>query len=132
MKDSIQVAANTALGVADCNVWKLVAGIELAVIVILSVKLLLGRREKSEKRKQKDKILKEGDIDFGNVISSSFGSKELYDELKGKCHPDKFADNEELNAKATEIFSLLVKNKYNYSELQKLKQRAVEELGIEV
>ena len=62
----------------------------------------------------------------------SFKAKALYDKLKRVCHPDKFAKNEILTQKATEIFSLMVRNKHNYSELLKLKERAEKELNINI
>lgn len=131
MKDSIQVATNVALdGCHDSNVWKYVAIAEFVIIIALLLRMFVPRCVKSERSRQKEKIMREGDIDFGNVINSSFGAKGLYDELKGKCHPDKFAYDDELNAKATEIFSLLVKNKYDYAALCGLKKRATEELGV--
>ena len=126
------MAANTAAGMADSSVWKVVAGVELIVVIALVTAIFVLRRNKSERERQKEKIMGEGDIDFGNVINSSFGAKQLYDVLKGKCHPDKFADDEALNAKATEIFSLLVKNKYDYAVLTELRRRAIEELGVRI
>lgn len=112
------------------DIWLLIALLELLIIIALLVRIFHTRRRKSEKEEMKAKILKEGDIDFGNIINSSFKAKDLYDELKKKCHPDLFSTNEELNAKATEIFALLVKNKHDYAALCQLKKRAEQELNI--
>ena len=54
----------------------------------------------------------------------------LYDLLKKKCHPDRFSTQPELVEKATEIFALIVKNKYNHQALLELKERAEKELNI--
>lgn len=89
-----------------------------------------SRKEQREHEELKTKLMKDGDIDFKNVIDSSFKAKALYDNLKGKCHPDKFAKDEALNTKATEIFSLIVKNKHDYVCLCQLKERAEKELNI--
>lgn len=70
--------------------------------------------------------------DFKNIMDSAFGAKDLYDKLKGKCHPDNFSTNLILFDKATEIFALIVKNKYNYRELIFLKERAEKELNINI
>ena len=84
--------------------------------------------------KESQKEIKPGKIhtsvDFDGVMRSAFMAKDLYDQLKGKCHPDKFATEPEKMKVATEIFALLVKNKHNYDELCKLKDRAIKELNI--
>ncbi len=48
----------------------------------------------SVKQKFKNESLKQ-DIDFDNIINSSFNSIELYDKLKVKCHPDRFPNDDE-------------------------------------
>ena len=70
--------------------------------------------------------------DFKNIMDSAFGTRNLYDKLKGKCHPDNFSTNLILFDRATEIFALIVKNKYNYRELILLKERAEKELNINI
>jgi len=114
------------------DLWMYAAIVELILIIVLCIRLFrIGKkRKRSERDEIKAKVMNEGDIDFTNVIKSSFEAKTLYDELKGKCHPDKFPLDSELNAKATEIFGLLVKNKHDYNALCKLKERAINELNI--
>lgn len=89
-------------------------------------------------RKRKDKDLfkktirssqKENIEPMENVVMSIFKSKELYDELKVRCHPDRFLDKEQ-NAIATTLFQDLTKNKANYQTLCSIKERATKELGI--
>lgn len=130
--DSIQniIKGITIESSSHTNLWLYIAAIELICILLLLFRIYTLHHKNSEKERLKQKVLKENEIDFENVINSSFKAKELYNELKGKCHPDKFAKDEFLNAKATEIFSLLVKNKYNYKMLCELKERAQKELNI--
>lgn len=130
--DTLQnvIRDTTAEPASPTNIWLYVAIIELICILWLLLRLYRLHRKNSEKERLKQQVMNEGYIDFANVIDSSFKAKDLYNELKGKCHPDKFAKDETLNAKATEIFSLLVKNKYNYKVLCELKERAQKELHI--
>lgn len=65
-----------------------------------------------------------------NVVFSMFNSKPLYDELKAKCHPDRYLSPEK-NAEALFLFQELQKNKNNYEEMLKLKPK-IEELYREV
>lgn len=74
---------------------------------------------KKEIHKAREKILEE-QIDFDNIVSSAFHAKELYDELKTVCHPDRFLE-EDVMSKATELFQAVTQNKGNYDELLKLK-----------
>ena len=106
--------------------WAYWVGAALATCVIA---LGLLKKKNSEQDVLKKKM-KEGDIDFGNVINSAFYSKELYDILKKKCHPDRFAGNPVLIEKSTEIFAFITKNKYDHISLLKLKERAEKELFV--
>lgn len=83
---------------------------------------------KRDIRKARKEVLEEK-IDFDNIVSSAFHAKELYDELKTVCHPDRFHDSETI-AKATELFQAVTQNKGNYSVLQELKDRMYRELPI--
>ena len=104
------------------------------IIGVLCIGLTIWgiRKYRHSKYSHLKKVLKgkNQNQDFSDVINSAFHAKALYDELKGVCHPDKFATNPELCAKATEIFALLVKNKHDYNELLKLKKRIKFELNI--
>lgn len=83
---------------------------------------------RKEIHRVKKKVLDE-QIDFDNIVSSVFHAKELYDELKTVCHPDRYHDSETI-AKATELFQSVTQNKGNYGELLKLKDRIYDELPI--
>lgn len=66
-------------------------------------------------------------IDFGNLITSAFHAKALYDELKKKCHPDRFLD-ETMRAKADQLFQQITEHKEDYGSLLQLKEQAEKEL----
>lgn len=123
MTDSI--AINGQMSQAT-SVWLWVAVIELLVILYL-INLLM-RRDRKKRKEVKDK-LKSGHIDFENTINSAFNSKPLYDKLKVLCHPDRFASTP-LEGEANVIFQEIQVNKYNYSKLMDLKDRAVKTLHI--
>lgn len=125
---TILLSDNVTINSGEENsLWMYIA-IALCLVII---GILLSRNDRKSKRSElKKKILSENSVDFSNVISSSFQAKALYDELKKKCHPDKYKD-QKLNSEATEIFQLLVKYKYDYNKLQELKDRAIKNLNIQ-
>lgn len=108
------------------SVWLWVAITELFVILYLINQLMRRGREKRKVIKDK---LRSGHIDFENTINSAFNSKPLYDKLKVLCHPDRFASTP-LEGEANVIFQEIQVNKYNYSKLMDLKDRAVKTLHI--
>ena len=65
-------------------------------------------------------------------MNSAFLSAELYDKLKVRCHPDRFALDEEKQIIAEDIFQRISKNKANYKILLQLKQEAEEKLNIKI
>ncbi len=110
-----------------------VTWIYYTVALVMTIAIVLGiiAYFRSDRYKMKKKLKdKNTSVDFDGVMRSAFMAKDLYDQLKGKCHPDKFATEPEKMKVATEIFALLVKNKHNYDELCKLKDRAIKELNI--
>lgn len=127
--DTVQHMAN-ATGNAnppDAHSWIYWVGGALILGIIALAAALKRRTPQQEALKQK---LKSGTVDFDGLMNSAFHSQELYDELKKKCHPDRFSTNPQLVQKATEIFALITKNKYNYQALAKLKERAEKELHV--
>lgn len=105
------------------------------VIAILCIGIIVWKLKRYRKKHcYIRKVLKGDDKspDFDNIINNAFHAQKLYDDLKGLCHPDKFATNPVLCEKATEIFALLVKNKHNYHELLLLKERIMKELNIKI
>lgn len=58
--------------------------------------------------------------EMDNIIDSMFNSKPLYDELKVKCHPDVFLDDEK-KEKAQILFQKLQKSKHDIVAMKSLK-----------
>lgn len=110
------------------NEWFYISLLEFVFIAFLLVGKL---RMMQKKREQKREILSKDNIDYDNIIKSSFNSQSLYDSLKKKCHPDRFLEKEK-NAIATEIFARIVENKYNYQALQEIKDDAETKLNIKI
>lgn len=110
------------------NIWFWLFIMETIILLIL-----LSRKKKREKDTLFQTAINlsknEEKESMNNVVNSIFKSKQLYDELKKKCHPDRFLDKER-NAIANELFQELTKNKANYDALRKIKERAVNELKI--
>jgi len=107
--------------------WMWLAIFELVVIVVLL--LLKLRTPETAKGRFKTESIKE-EIDFNNIINSSFNSTQLYDELKKTCHPDRFPNDKEKNEIALHIFQEISKNKTNVKRLLELKEEARQTLNI--
>lgn len=110
------------------NLWMWLAIIEFAIIIYLILKKN-NKNKETAKMKFKNDSLKQN-IDFDNIINSSFNSIQLYDELKVKCHPDRFPNDEEKNTIAQSIFQEITKNKTNVKRLLELKEEANQKLNI--
>ena len=108
--------------------WIWIAIIEFVIILFLILKKYI-RPKNTTKQKFKEKSLKE-DIDFDNIINSSFNSKQLYDELKVKCHPDLFPLDQEKNIIADKLFQEITNNQNNAKRLIELKEEAKQKLNI--
>lgn len=106
------------------NIWFWIAIIELLLIFFL----LFSRKMKRVKREDKKTKFKQEamneTVDFDNIINSSFQAQRLYDELKIKCHPDRFPTDNEKNKIALELFQEIAKNKTNHKKLVALKKEA--------
>ncbi len=64
------------------------------------------------------------------MINSSFNSQQLYDELKKKCHPDRFPNDNDKNSIAINLFQEISENKNNSKRLLELKEIAEQKLQI--
>lgn len=80
---------------------------------------------------KEDAEVKKQEIDFAEFFSDFNKSKEIYNELIRKCHPDRFIDPE-LNAIAAELSLKIAENKSSYSQLVLLKDEAREKLKISI
>ncbi len=132
IQDSIKVAGQAITKTTETgqqtNWWMWLAIAEFGIIVFLILKEQLKPKDTARQR-FKNESLKQ-DIDFGNIINSSFNSIQLYDELKVKCHPDRFPTDKEKNSIAENIFQEISKNKNNVKRLLELKEEAIQKLNI--
>ena len=62
------------------------------------------------------------DPTMDNVVNSMFLCKPLYDELKTKCHPDRYTDIEQ-SKRAELLFQSLQKHIDNYNEMLVMKEQ---------
>ncbi len=133
IQDSLQVAKevtvqSTVNNTAGTNWWMYVAILELGLISYLILKNRV-KSKSSTKKQFRTESLKQ-DVDFNNIINSSFHSANLYDELKVKCHPDRFPTDLEKNAIAEILFQEISKSKLNAKRLLELKEEAKQKLNI--
>ncbi|MBO7113191.1 MAG: hypothetical protein J6V75_04515 [Bacteroidaceae bacterium] len=108
------------------NIWLIIAIIEAIVIIIL----LLRKKDDSNFHSIKKKVLAEGNVDFSDILNSSFNANSLYKELLAACHPDKYTTDPEKHAIACDISSRLSLNKHSVKALRVLQEEAIQKLGI--
>ncbi len=130
--DSLNVFAQQAnSSYSHSWIWILISS---SVVILLIIIILLVYNKAKAKPSNNLNVLRQtkehDNVDFGNVINSAFNSRQLYDKLKKKCHPDLFPLDNEKNAIATDIFQRIKQNEHNVDELKKLKEEAEEKLGI--
>lgn len=66
-----------------------------------------------------------GEVDFDNVINSSFHAQQLFSDLKRKCHPDRFPNDEQKKDLALQLFQEVMKCKSDYKKLKELEIRII-------
>nr|WP_299036267.1 molecular chaperone DnaJ [uncultured Tenacibaculum sp.] len=132
IQDSIKVAEKAITSATEnettTNYWMWIALGELVIIFGLILTRSFSKKQSAKQRFKEESLAQE--VDFNNIISSSFHSTELYDKLKVKCHPDRFPTDPELNKIADNIFQEITKNKTNLKRLQELKIEAEHKLNI--
>jgi len=132
VQDTLSVAEKTIRQTADkndsSNTWFWIAIGEFAIILGFLFYSRL-KRKRSAKQRFKDESIAQ-DVDFDNIINSSFHSNELYNILKVKCHPDRFPTDPELNSIASKLFQEITKNKTSIKKLEELKIEAQNKLNI--
>ncbi len=116
---------NVLVDILSSSFWMIIAGFEFLIITYL---LIIKNRKKIDPT-LKGEIMNEK-VDFGNLITSAFHSEKLWDELRKKCHPDRFGGDEKKIKIAGEIQAEINKNKNNVKVLQDLKIRAEKELDV--
>ena len=132
IQDSIKVAEQTISKATETsestNWWMWLAITEFGIIAFFIIKEKLKSKETTRQRFKRESLKQ--NIDFDNIINSSFNSIELYDELKVKCHPDRFPADKEKNSIAENIFQEISKNKNNVKRLLELKEESIQKLNI--
>ena len=113
------------------DAWTVISALEFAVIMFLIFTALRRRVSTPRMSAMKKNIILEK-VDFGNILDSAFHAEELYEQLKVKCHPDRFVGDERKNAAALEIFQQLVKNRHDIKALERIRQRAEDELDVNI
>ena len=126
--DSTRDLVGSTLSAWDANAWTIIAIIEFVIILVVTY-VIHKKQNLSPKRLVKKKALSEN-VDFDNIVNSAFHAKALYDQLKVKCHPDRFVNEPARERLALELSQQISKNKNNVKELQIIKQRAIDELNI--
>ena len=133
LADSLQVSHHieptTSALDPSINWWFWIALLELVIIILL---LIERKCRTSQKKVLFKKQAKDADIDFANIIESSFEAKKLYNELIRKCHPDRFPMDQEKIKIATDLSLEIGKNKMNLKRLKELKQEAINQLKIKI
>ena len=134
IKDTIKVASETMTksitseNSEHINWWLWIAIIEFVLIIFLVIKQNIKPKDTIKQKFKKESL--EEEIDFNNIINSSFNSKQLFDELKVKCHPDRFPTDKEKNLIADKLFQEITENQNNAKRLIELKEVAKEKLNI--
>ena len=132
IQDSLKAAeiivAKTTESNDSSNLWMWVAIGEFLIIIGLILANRFKRKPNAKQQFKNESLAQE--VDFNNIINSSFHSNELYDILKVKCHPDRFPTDPELNEIAEKLFQEITKSKTNVKRLQELKVEAQQKLNI--
>lgn len=133
MNSILQITGDTLVsGVQtshNFNLWMLIAFVELLIIITL---LFSKSKSYDKKSRIKKQVKIEGDIDFGNIIDSSFNAAKLYKALITQCHPDRFEPDKEQVAIASDISLRLGKYKNDIKMLNKIKEEALFKLNIKL
>lgn len=117
------------------NWWFWIAVAEFILLVLLLLRSICSGNTQKEQSDKWQKFRKESlkaDVDFDNIINSSFHAEDLYDRLKVKCHPDRFPIDKAKNKIAKNLFQEIEKNKNNINRLKELRQEAVDKLGVNI
>ena len=114
------------------NLWMWISIFEAICIIVLLLILLGSQNKYTEIQRQFKANAQKEDVDFNNIIVSSFHAGDLYNQLKKVCHPDRFSSNPELMSKADNLFQQITQNKHDLKKLQELKAEAMKELHINI
>lgn len=128
-----QISTENVQNMDSINWWFWISITEFILLLILLFRSK-NRRQTHKERVDKWMTLKKealkDNVDFDNIINSSFHAAELYDRLKVKCHPDRFPLDKTKNRIAENLFQEIEKNKNNINRLKELQQEASDKLGV--
>lgn len=112
------VSANPSVGFGF-DIWKIIAVVEFILIM-----LLIFFRKKGNKNGMNSELLsaKSAEIDTDSMMSDIFKSKDLYEKLIRKCHPDRYLE-EDMRQIMSELSKEITQNKSNYSVLCEIKDK---------
>ena len=128
-----QISMENVRNMDSINWWLWISIAEFILLLILCIRCLNRRQTNKEQKDEWRKFRKESlkdNVDFDNIINSSFHAAELYDRLKVICHPDRFPLDKDKNRIAENLFQEIEKNKNNINRLKELQQEASDKLGI--
>ena len=123
---SNEVASKLNADASSYDYWFWIAMLEFVIIFYI---VFIKKNKETVKEKFK-RDAKSTEVDFDNIINSSFNVKPLYHELKVKCHPDRFPNDKIKNEIALTIFQEIEKNKTDYKKLIELRELAKHKLNI--
>lgn len=128
-----QISMENLKNMNSINLWFWISIAEFILLLILCIQCLNRSQTNKEQKNEWQKFRKESlkdNVDFDNIINSSFHAAELYDRLKVICHPDRFPLDMDKNRIAENLFQEIEKNKNNINRLKELQQEASDKLGI--
>ena len=113
------------------SIWFWLALAELLIIIYLAYKVINRKKNQTFSDFTLDNFTKSrnANIDMNNLMDDINQSRDLYKKLSSLCHPDRFV-NTAKEYISEEIFQEISKNKRNFEELTRLKERAIKELDI--
>jgi hypothetical protein len=117
---------------ASTNYWMWIATAELIVIGYLAFKLLNKKKIEADHNPASDILTeaKKTEVNMDDLMKDINGSRQLYKHLSVKCHPDRFATDEEKRKVADELFQDISRNRRNYNKLLELQALASQKLNI--
>lgn len=130
-----QISMENLQNMNSINLWFWISIAEFILLLILCIQCLNRSQTNKEQKNEWQKFRKESlkdNVDFDNIINSSFHAAELYDRLKVICHPDRFPLDMDKNRIAENLFQEIEKNKNNISRLKELQQEASDKLGVNI
>ena len=97
---------------------------KLRSIIVLGIQRILGKNLKTEQNVLSKQNPESDPPNMNDIMDSIFKAQRLYDELKVKYHPDKFASDPIKMSKAETLFKEITESKRDYKKLIGLAQRA--------